>query len=344
MNPLFLLDPETAHHVAATALRALVAMPGVEALLTGLTRVPDPVTLLGLRFPNRVGLAAGFDKEARLVRAASALGFGHVEVGTLTPRPQPGHPRPRIWRLVPQKTLRNRMGFPNDGAVAAAHRLNAQRPYPIPVGVNLGKAHDTPLEEAWRDYCEGLARLFPLADYVAVNLSSPNTAGLRSLQHRAALASVLEPLEATNARLAAETGLPRRPLLVKLSPDLEDPEAVARAIRDLPVDGVIATNTTSSRSGPFERVPSEGGLSGGALTLRSREVVARLRAALGEGFPLIGAGGLLTPADAVAMREAGADLVQVYTGFVYGGPGFPRRVARALGRCAPERLERTAPW
>lgn len=340
-NPLFLLDPETAHHVAAGALRALVSVPGVEALLTAWTRVADPVELLGLTFPNRVGLAAGFDKEARLVRAASALGFGHVEVGTLTPRPQPGHPRPRVWRLVAERSLRNRMGFPNDGAAAAALRLHRQQPYPLPVGVNLGKAHDTPLDEAWRDYCEGLARLFPLADYVAVNLSSPNTAGLRSLP----VGRILEPLEATNARLAAETGLPRRPLLVKVSPDVEDPEALARALLDLPVDGVIATNTTALRRGGFAGVPPEGGLSGGALTACSRAMVARLRAALGPRFPLIGVGGILTPADAVAMRQAGADLVQVYTGFVYGGPGFPRRLARELsGRCAPGRREPTAPW
>lgn len=340
-NPLFALEPETAHHVAAGALRVLVSVPGAEALLTRVTRVADPVELFGLTFPNRLGLAAGFDKEARLVRAASALGFGHVEVGTLTPRSQPGHPRPRVWRLVAERSLRNRMGFPNDGAAAAALRLRRQQPFPIPVGVNLGKAHDTPLDEAWRDYCEGLARLFPLADYVAVNLSSPNTAGLRSL----AVGAILEPLEATNARLAAETGLPRRPLLVKVSPDLEDPEALARVLRNLPVDGVIATNTTARREGAFRGAPPEGGLSGGALTVLSREVVARLRAALGPRMPLIGVGGVLTPEDAVALRGAGADLVQVYTGFVYGGPGFPRRVAGALaGRCAPERRERTAPW
>lgn len=340
-NPLFLLEPETAHHLAAFGLRALVSLPGVEALLTAWTRVADPVELLGLTFPNRVGLAAGFDKEAQLVRAASALGFGHVEVGTLTPRAQPGHPRPRVWRLVAERSLRNRMGFPNDGAAAAALRLRRQQPYPIPVGVNLGKAHDTPLDEAWRDYCEGLARVFPLADYVAVNLSSPNTAGLRSLS----VAAILEPVEATNARLAAETGLPRRPLLVKLSPDVEEPEALARVLLDLPVDGVIATNTTARRLGAFTGVPPEGGLSGGALTLRSREVVARLRAALGPRLPLVGVGGVLTPEDATALLEAGADLVQVYTGFVFGGPTFPHRVARALaGRCAREGRERTAPW
>lgn len=326
---LFSFDAEAVHEVASD-LWALAGL--LEPAVAPLLRVRDPVSLLGLTFPNRLGLAAGFDKSARLVRAASLLGFGHLEVGTVTPLPQPGHPRPRVWRVSGRRALRNRMGFPNDGARAFASRL--RRPYPIPVGVNLGKGSSTALADAWRDYCASLEVLFPFADYFVVNVSSPNTEGLRSLQHGDLLRRTLSSLHSFHADLAGRHGLPPRPVLVKLSPDLSGSElsSTVDVVLSSPVSGIVACNTTVRRDPPWQREPPAGGLSGEPLTLWAREVVRRLRAKVGPTYPLIGVGGVLSAEDAVALREAGADLVQVYTGLVYGGPLFPRRVAGAMKR------------
>lgn len=295
----------------------------VRRLLESVMRADDPVELFGVRFPNRIGLAAGFDKNARFYRAASALGFGHVEVGTVTPRPQAGHPRPRVWRLESQETLRNRMGFPNEGARQILRRL--VRPYPLVLGVNVGKQATTPLEDAHLDYADGVARFAPVADYLALNVSSPNTAGLRSLAGEASLRTMLEAVLAVRGRC---------PVLVKLSPDMSRAELsdAARVAMDLRLDGLIATNTTAAREGAFSEVPPEGGLSGRVLTRRSRDVVAFLADQTGGQLPLIGVGGVHDEESARAMLAAGASLVQVYTGFVYGGPLTARRLGAALKR------------
>lgn len=303
---LFALDSERAHELA-------LQVP-IPAWLRHFTQVHDPVELFGVPFPNRVGLAAGFDKTGRFLRQAAGLGFGHMEVGTVTPRPQPGHERPRIWRNVAQQALRNRMGFPNEGAAALARRLARGRT--IPVGVNLGKNAATPLEDAWKDYLLGFELLFPYADFFVVNVSSPNTAGLRELQR--SLPAIFEPLVAANARLAEGLALRERPILLKVSPDEESYDWV----NTVPTAGIVATNTTVKDS-------PGGGISGRPLTERSREVVRHLRE-LCPGKPLIGVGGVMTADDAVKLRQAGADLIQVYSGFIYGGPGFPRQVALAL--------------
>lgn len=287
----------------------------IPAWLRHLTQVQDPVELFGVRFPNRVGLAAGFDKTGRFLSQAAGLGFGHMEVGTVTPRPQPGHERPRIWRDVAGRALRNRMGFPNEGAAALARRLSRPK---IPLGVNLGKNATTSLDEAWKDYLLGFELLFPYADFFVVNVSSPNTQGLRELQR--SLPSIFEPLEKANARLSEGLSLAPKPILLKVSPDEESYDWV----NTVPTAGLVATNTTVKDS-------PGGGISGRPLTERSREVVRHLRS-LCPDKPLIGVGGVMTPEDAVMMRQAGADLVQVYSGFIYGGPSFPRRVAAALKR------------
>ncbi|MGE4199343.1 MAG: quinone-dependent dihydroorotate dehydrogenase [Vulcanimicrobiota bacterium] len=325
---LFRFDSETVHHLASDGMRQLCRIRPLQRALTAVLQVQDPVQLLGLTFPNRIGLAAGFDKNARFIAAAEALGFGHVEVGAVTPRPQPGHPRPRLFRLPQQQGLRNRMGFNNEGALAVGARL-ARRSARIPVGVNLGKGKETPLEGAAEDYCASLELLFGYSDFFVVNVSSPNTEGLRDLQSQ--LASLLERLQASNQLCSDRFGLSRRPILVKVSPDLED-ESLARVAEVLTKQaaGVVATNTTSLRQGALAGVDPLGGVSGRPLRERALEVVSRLRQLTGRGYPIIGVGGVDDPESARAMRAAGADLVQIYTGFVYRGPGLPHRLALAL--------------
>lgn len=323
---LFMLDAETVHEVATDLMAALCQPAAIRLLLQSQLQVRDPVKLFGVRFPNRVGLAAGFDKNGRFLRAAEALGFGHVEVGAVTPRGQEGNPRPRLFREAQFDALRNRMGFNNDGADTVGRRLAAARPRSIPVGVNLGKNAETPLEEAHRDYCYTLERLHALADFFVINVSSPNTQGLRDLQQEDTLHRLLSAVAETNRSL----GTPR-PLLLKVSPDLDEAalEGLA-AVARRHVQGVVATNTTVRRDPPYHLIPAEGGLSGPPLTARSREVVSRLRALLGPDFPIIGVGGIHDADSARAMLMAGADLVQVYTAFVYEGPALPRRLAEAV--------------
>ncbi len=309
------------HELAVSLGGPVLGWGPVRRLLQGIMQVDDPVDLFGVRFPNRIGLAAGFDKNARFYRAAAALGFGHVEVGTVTPLPQPGHPRPRIWRLPEHECLRNKMGFPNDGSRAILARL--KRPYPLVLGVNVGKQASTPLERAHEDYVAGVRLFSPVADYLALNVSSPNTAGLRSLAGERELRTMLEAVLAVRGLC---------PLLVKLSPDMtrEELADAARVALDLKVDGLIATNTTSRRDPPFQEVSPEGGLSGRLLTARSREVVAFLADQTGGSLPLVGVGGVHDEESARAMLAAGASLVQVYTGFVYEGPGLARRLGAAV--------------
>ncbi|HEY7723869.1 MAG TPA: quinone-dependent dihydroorotate dehydrogenase [Anaeromyxobacteraceae bacterium] len=327
---LFLLDPERAHAAALAALRLLGWRPVARAV----RRRPEPslrVRALGLDFESPLGLAAGFDKGA--VRAAGllALGFSHVEIGTITPRPQAGNPRPRLFRLPEHRALVNRMGFNNSGAVACAERLAALRPGDRPglVGINVGRNRDTPNERAEEDYLFCIDRLHPWADYLVVNVSSPNTPGLRGLQER----EPLERLLGACARRARD--LPRpRPLLVKLAPDLAD-EALDEAVEvavSAGASGIVATNTTLDRAGVagHPRAAEAGGLSGAPLERRATEVVGRIHARARGRLPVVGVGGVFGAEDAYRKIRAGATLVQLYTGLVYGGPAVPRRIIAGL--------------
>jgi len=331
---LFRLDPERAHRLALRAIAAAGSAPGIGAALRAAYCVPEaePVQAFGLTFPNRVGLAAGYDKDGEAWRGLAALGFGHVEIGTVTPAPQSGNPRPRLFRLVEDRSLVNRMGFPGRGAAYVAARLRGRRPPGLVLGVNIGKQKATPLEQAADDY-EALIDVFaPLADYLAVNVSSPNTPGLRRLQERGFLEGLLARLVTRRDERARELGR-RVPLLVKLAPDL-DPAQLAAALEAIlatGVDGVIATNTTLGREGLRSPLASEeGGLSGAALTALSTDVVRRIHEAVGDRLPIVAVGGIMGPDDARAKLDAGATLLQLYTGLVYAGPGLVKRILQAL--------------
>jgi dihydroorotate dehydrogenase len=332
------LDPEDAHTLVLRLLALAQRTPGALALLERLVAVRDrrlEVEAFGLRFPNPVGLAAGLDKDARAPAAFAALGFGAVEVGTITPVGQPGNPRPRIFRLPEHGALINRMGFPNAGAARARSRLRAT-PRPLPggaiLGVNLGKNAQTPLESAARDYVAVLDALHDVTDYAVVNVSSPNTQGLRSLQERRALESLLGAVAARRDSLAASAGR-RVPLLVKVAPDLtwEQLDAAVEAVDATHLDGIVATNTTLSRdgvSGP--RAGETGGLSGAPLRARATEVVRYLARATNGRLPIVGAGGIAAPEHARDKLDAVATLVQIYTGLIYQGPGLAAAVCRGL--------------
>jgi dihydroorotate dehydrogenase len=333
-------DPERAHHAAFRAIRAAAPVTG------RVLPVPArPIEVMGLRFPHRLGLAAGFDKNAVGIDALGALGFGHVEVGTVTGEPQPGNPRPRLFRLPADRAVVNRMGFNNDGAEVVARRLAARAsrlrsdrhggPAGRPVlGVNIGKTKVVPEEHAVADYEKSAGLLAPHADYLVVNVSSPNTPGLRDLQ----AVERLEPLLRAVRRRADEVVADRRvPLLVKIAPDLSDDDvlAVADLAGAVGLDGIIATNTTTSREGlrsSAARVAAigAGGLSGQPVAARALEVLRLLRGRVGDELALVGVGGITTVEDARQRVAAGADLVQGYTAFVYEGPLWPRRIARGL--------------
>jgi dihydroorotate dehydrogenase len=332
---LFALDAEAAHQLTLSSLRAGQRL-GLLKLLAA-EQPAKPIDLMGLIFANRIGLAAGFDKNATCVDAMGALGFGFVEVGTLTPQGQPGNPRPRIFRLPKARAVINRMGFPNEGVAAAVARLRRRR-YRGVCGVNIGKNAATPLEQATSDYVAALRAVYECADYVAINISSPNTQGLRQLQEGEPLRALLQALLEVRAELAERLGW-RVPLVAKLSPDLSAQElaASAQVIRELQLDGVIATNTTLDRVAVAGLAHAEraGGLSGEPLRERSLGVVRQLRELLGPDMPLIGVGGVSSAADAAAMFAAGADLIQVYTGLIYRGPGLVRELVAADARRKP---------
>ncbi|QBI55147.1 quinone-dependent dihydroorotate dehydrogenase [Streptomonospora litoralis] len=335
-------DAETIHRLSFAALRGLAAVPGAAEAVRPV-RAPRrrglTVRAFGREIPGPVGLAAGFDKNAEGVAGLTALGFGHVEVGTVTAHPQPGNPRPRLFRLTADSAIVNRMGFNNHGSVVAADHLRALRSRggghrPV-VGVNIGKTKAVPDDEAADDYAASARCLAPFADYLVVNVSSPNTPGLRDLQ----AVERLRPLLLAVRSALDGSGHRTLPLLVKIAPDLADGDvdAVADLAVELGLDGVIATNTTVSRAGlrsPAEEVAAagEGGLSGAPLRERSLEVLRRLRSRAGEGLLLIAVGGISTPEDAWARIRAGATLVQGYTGLIYGGPLWPRRMHRGLAR------------
>lgn len=333
---LFALDPERAHTVTLRLLQMCGATP-LGHLLGWLYRAPErPVEVLGLRFRNAVGLAAGWDKDGLAFRGLAHLGLGHIELGTVTPRPQPGNPRPRIFRLKSDRALINRMGFPSRGADFLAARLAHRRRGPNDpndpiLGVNLGKNKDTPNESAIDDYATLVTTFAPLADYLVINVSSPNTPGLRALQSRAHLEALLGGLVAHRATLPAPAN--RTPLLVKLAPDLDDQaldDAVGAALA-AGLDGLVATNTTLSRDGLTDPRQSEaGGASGALLTARAQAFLERLAHLTNHRLPLIACGGLMTPDDAKRRLDAGASLVQLYTGLIYAGPTLPRRIVRAL--------------
>jgi dihydroorotate dehydrogenase len=336
-------DPEKAHETTLRALGAVARRPG---LVKAAARAGGPrgegLTVFGVRFPGPVGLAGGLDKNGVALPAWPALGFGFAEVGTVTWHPQPGNPRPRLFRLPASQGVINRMGFNNQGALALAERLRAWGPLPVPLGVSLGKSKVTPLEEAVGDYLQSFQALHPYADYVAVNVSSPNTPGLRSLQDAPALGELLGALRREAVSLAAAAAETPTPILVKIAPDLSE-HAIAELLTvcaEHDVAGVIATNTTLSRDGvaaaDLPTAAEPGGLSGRPLTALTRRVVAFVARETGGRFPIIAAGGIVEPVDAVRLFEAGASLVQLYTGLLYRGPGLVRRINRVYGyRPAP---------
>jgi dihydroorotate dehydrogenase len=326
---LFRLEPEQAHALTLALVRLAGALPPAAALLRRLFRAPDrPVDAFGLRFENPVGLAAGYDKDGLGWRGLALLGFGHIEVGTVTPRPQPGNPRPRVFRLPADRALINRMGFPGRGAEFVARQLQHSRPSGLVLGVNIGKNKDTALENAVQDYLPLVERFAPLADYLAINVSSPNTVGLRRLQARESLAALLQPLEVERRRQAAHLDRPV-PLLVKLAPDLDDAELddALDVITSTGLDGVIATNTTVSRPALRSLHAREsGGLSGAPLHSLSLRLVGEIVRRTQGRLPVIAAGGVMDAAGARRSLDAGACLVQVYTGLIYAGPGLVKGI------------------
>ncbi|WP_199432036.1 quinone-dependent dihydroorotate dehydrogenase [Qaidamihabitans albus] len=329
-------DPEVVHERTVRALAGLAAVPPALAALRRHYSIDAPVTVFGIRFPNPVGLAAGMDKDGRALHAWPALGFGFIEVGTVTRLAQPGNPRPRLFHLPGSDAVINRMGFNNAGADALTARLAARGKPAAPLGISIGKSKAVALEDAVEDYRYSLRALYPYADYFALNVSSPNTVGLRALQDRAALTELLGELRATSVSLAERAGHAPTPLLVKVAPDLSD-EALGELLEvcvEYDVAGIIATNTTLSRegvvNGDAHLAKEAGGLSGGPLAARARDVVRFVRERTGDRLPVIGVGGILTPDDAERMLDAGASLVQLYTGFALHGPGLVRRLNRAL--------------
>ena len=334
---LFGLDAESAHELTMASLARTQGTPFAAAYCA--RRVSDPVELAGLKFPNRVGLAAGLDKNARCIDGLAAMGFGFIEVGTVTPKAQPGNPKPRMFRLPEANALINRLGFNNDGLaafVANVQRSKARRPGakdPLLLGLNIGKNAATPIENAVDDYLTCLDGVYPHADYVTVNISSPNTKNLRALQSDEALDVLLARIAERRETLARQHGK-RVPIFVKIAPDLGDAQigVIAATLRRHAMDGVVATNTTLGRDAVkgLRHAEEAGGLSGAPVLAASNRVIGQLRAALGAGFPIIGVGGVMSGGDAVSKIRAGADVVQIYTGLVYHGPALVEEAALAI--------------
>lgn len=331
---LFCLDPENAHRLTLTGLRMAEALHTLP-LIAG-PRVDDPVTVMGLRFPNRVGLAAGMDKEANTFTAFGHLGFGFVEVGTLTPRPQPGNPKPRCFRCIPQQAIINHMGINNPGAEAGvANILRARSRFNGVLGVNISKNKTTPNEEAHHDYLACLRTVWDVADYVTINFSCPNVPNLQELAKADSAADLLSLLKSEQANLANETGR-YVPLVMKVSPDMGEQQIreLAQVFQDCQLDGLICTNTTTTRTGVEEHPAAKqsGGMSGKPLYNRANETLEAFAKALNGSIPIIGVGGITTAEDAVKKIELGASLVQLYSGFIFNGPPLVHGAAEAIRR------------
>ena len=335
---LFSLDAEAAHDLTMKSLALTQHSPLKMAYCAG--RVEDPIELAGLTFPNRVGMAAGLDKNARCIDGLAAMGFGFVEVGTVTPKAQAGNPKPRMFRLPEANALINRLGFNNEGldaflrhVGASTFRQQTSGKLPLLLGLNIGKNAVTPIENAVDDYLACLDGVYPQADYVTVNISSPNTQNLRALQSDEALDALLSAIAERREKLKQSHGK-TVPIFVKIAPDLDEAqiEVIAATLKRHAMDGVIATNTTLSREAVKGMAHAEeaGGLSGAPVLAASNRVISQLRAALGTGFPIIGVGGVMSGADAVSKIKAGADVVQIYTGLIYKGPALVTEAARAI--------------
>ena len=332
---LFNLDAERAHHLVFDNLRRAARLPGTKSLLRGLYDYQHPSLareVFGLKFPNPVGLAAGFDKNAALTEELATLGFGFVEIGTVTPRPQPGNPQPRLFRLPKDEALVNRMGFNNDGATVVAARLAGRRNQQLIIGGNIGKNKDTPNEHAAADYVACFDALAEVVDYFVVNVSSPNTPNLRQLQEKKPLIQLLQQVQERNLSRIAP-----RPLLLKIAPDLTDSQLddILEIAHETKLSGLVATNTTISREGLHTDAAQvaalgAGGLSGRPLRARATEVIRYLHQKSDGGLPIIGSGGIHSAADAQEKLAAGASLIQLYTGFIYEGPGLVSQINRAL--------------
>ncbi|WP_445381648.1 quinone-dependent dihydroorotate dehydrogenase [Robiginitalea sp. IMCC43444] len=332
---LFLFDPEAVHHFSFWAISWSRRL-GLSPLIRKIYSLQDPRLereVFGLKFPNPVGLAAGFDKDARLFRELSDFGFGFIEIGTLTPKPQAGNPRKRLFRLKADQAIINRMGFNNKGVLEAVEHLKTG--HKVLVGGNIGKNKTTPNKEAAKDYLICFEVLFAYVDYFVVNVSSPNTPGLRELQEKEPLTQLLQMLKKDNKRLAEQNGVAQKPILLKIAPDLTDSQLldIIDIIAKTRLDGVIATNTTIARDklkSDYILVEQNGGLSGKPLRERSTEVIRFLVEKSNNAFPVIGVGGIHSPEDALEKLQAGASLVQLWTGFVYEGPGLVKRINRRL--------------
>ncbi|MEX2513956.1 MAG: quinone-dependent dihydroorotate dehydrogenase [Cyclobacteriaceae bacterium] len=333
---LFIRDPEAAHYFTFTWIKRVFNFPGTKFLLQrvfGFEHASLEREVFGLKFKNPIGLAAGFDKDAKLIDEMAQLGFGFIEIGTLTPKAQEGNPLPRLFRLPKNQSLMNRMGFNNGGVEAAAERLKKKKSK-ILVGGNIGKNKATPNEQAAEDYLVSLRALHPYVDYFVVNVSSPNTLNLRDLQDKEPLQKLLSAVKRENDQYS-----PIKPVLLKIAPDLTDGQLddIIEIVKETKIDGVIATNTTIDRSNlKEERVPIDemgpGGLSGKVLKNRSTEVIRYLSNKSGKAFPIIGVGGIFTVEDAIEKMEAGASLVQIYTGMIYEGPGIVRKLKKGIVR------------
>lgn len=334
---LFGMDAEAAHELTMDMLARGQRTPLQWAWCH--ETVDDPVELAGLTFPNRVGLAAGLDKNARCIDALGAMGFGFVEVGTVTPKAQPGNPKPRMFRLPEARALINRLGFNNEGLDAFLHNVqqarfrSQRRRYPLLLGLNIGKNASTPIENATSDYLTCLQGVYPHADYVTVNISSPNTQNLRALQSDHALDALLGAIAERREALSTRHGR-RVPVFVKIAPDLDEAQisVIAATLQRHGMDGVIATNTTIDRTAVqgLRHAEEAGGLSGSPVLESSNQVIRQLRAALGSRFPIIGVGGVMSAQDAVSKIRAGADVIQIYTGLIYAGPALVTEAAKAI--------------
>ena len=335
---MFRQDAERAHEQGVAFMQMLSHLPWLCRLMESRNLRPPnskPIRLFGLDFPNRVGLAAGMDKNAACWQAAAAFGFGHVEVGTVTCHRQPGNPRPRVFRFPEEEAVINRMGFNNEGAEFVAARLAKQirgRARRIPLGINIGKSKKTPIEDAAKDYLKSFHLLAEYADYFTINVSSPNTPDLRKLQGSDHLPALLKVLADANKERSKHEGVDRLPLLVKIAPDLSfrEIDAILETIIDLGYDGIIATNTTLARPGSFADIDQAGGLSGRPVDQRSTDIIRYISRSTEGKLPIIGVGGIMDARSAGEKIAAGASLVQIYTGFIYRGPLFPRDVAMAL--------------